>query len=221
MNATSSAQLIADLGQDPHLGLVFGPEFLVANTNGWYAKPQIAPNITTFRDMVSSGQIYSKLWLLRTLIDVLPQHRASWKIAVTGSWLGSLVWGLAKCFPQAEVTGIDFDGYCIEYCNQVYNGPQFKFVNQDMYDHDWQTESYDIVVNTACEHIAYLQGWLDDIPSGTIVVLQSNNLFDIPEHIACSHTLEQFMERMALSTYLYSDALQFPMYTRFMVIGKV
>ena len=54
----------------------------------------------------------------------------------------------------------------------------------------------DLIVNTSCEHIADLRGWLDLLPKGTNVLLQSNDYFSEPTHINCVESVEAF-ERLA------------------------
>ena len=50
---------------------------------------------------------------------------------------------------------------------------------------DYARLGADLVVNTSCEHIADLRGWLDLLPKGTSVLLQSNDYFSEPTHINC------------------------------------
>ena len=210
----------AEVAKDHMLSVVYGSDFLTTTTNGWYADPVVTPKIETFRDMVSVGQLYSKLWLLQQLLKVVePANIGS--IAVAGSWLGSLVWGLHQCFRSAIVTGVDIDPNCTRYCEVVYNTPRFEFVTDDMYNHNWRANDYQIVVNTSCEHISDLEGWLRLLPPRTIVVLQSNNYTSCVDHIACSSSLDEFIARTGLSEVILADELEFPMYTRYMVIGRV
>ena len=54
----------------------------------------------------------------------------------------------------------------------------------------------DLIVNTSCEHIADLRGWLDLLPKGTSVLLQSNDYFSEPTHINCVESVEAF-EKLA------------------------
>jgi hypothetical protein len=75
------------------------------------------------------------------------------------------------------------------------------------------------IVNTSCEHIENFTSWYDKIPNGKIVILQTNNYFDIDEHINCSESLSDFANNTPMTTVLYSDELILPKYKRFMRIG--
>ena len=61
-----------------------------------------------------------------------------------------------------------------------------------MYELDYRSGAPDLVVNTSCEHIADVRGWLDLLPAGTRVLLQSNDYFAEPTHINCVASLEEF-----------------------------
>ena len=50
--------------------------------------------------------------------------------------------------------------------------------------------SPDLVINTSCEHLPDVRGWLDRLPAGMPVVLQSNDYFAEPEHTNCVASLE-------------------------------
>ena len=57
----------------------------------------------------------------------------------------------------------------------------------------------DLVVNTSCEHIADVRGWLDMLPKGTRVLLQSNDYFAEPTHINCVASLDEFRAQAQLA----------------------
>ena len=77
----------------------------------------------------------------------------------------------------------------------------------------------DLVINTSCEHIADLRGWLDLLPVGMPVVLQSNDYFSDPEHINCVRSLEEFEIQANLSKVAFHGTLGMTKYSRFMLIG--
>lgn len=77
----------------------------------------------------------------------------------------------------------------------------------------------DVVINTSCEHIADINSWWQQIPMGTKVILQSNNGFHIPEHVACFKNLSDFTQAMKLSQVHYSGEKDLPEFKRFMLIG--
>ena len=77
----------------------------------------------------------------------------------------------------------------------------------------------DTIINTSCEHIPNFTEWYNKIPVGKLVVLQSNNYFEVDEHVNCSVDLEDFSRQTSMSSTLYEGELQLEKYTRFMKIG--
>ena len=80
-------------------------------------------------------------------------------------------------------------------------------------------EQINMVVNTSCEHITpeqYMQ-WLNNIPKGTKIVLQSNNYSELEEHVNCSETLDEFVKKSKLNVEVAKE-LQLTKYKRFMII---
>ena len=59
----------------------------------------------------------------------------------------------------------------------------------------------------------------NNIKKGTLVILQSNNYFEIKDHVNCFNTLQEFEASVNFDKILYKGQLELPKYTRFMVIG--
>jgi len=74
-----------------------------------------------------------------------------------------------------------------------------------------------LVINTSCEHMD--NRWFNNLPDGTLVVLQTNDYFDNPQHVNCVRDLEQAKYRYPMSELLYDGYLVTELYTRFMLIG--
>ena len=79
----------------------------------------------------------------------------------------------------------------------------------------------DIVINTSFEHITEEQydAWKSKLPSGQLIVLQSNN-YDIPEHVRIAQSLDEFTSQAKLDV-LFKGELDLPLYKRYMIIGTV
>ena len=77
----------------------------------------------------------------------------------------------------------------------------------------------DTIINTSCEHIENFAKWYDLIPDGKLVVLQSNNYYEIEEHVNCVRSIEEFAVKAPMDNILYSGELDLPKYKRFMLIG--
>jgi len=98
---------------------------------------------------------------------------------------------------------------------------RFRAVTADMYALPYGDLGADLVINTSCEHIADLPGWLALLPKGTRVLLQSNDYFSEPTHINCVPDLAAFVAQVKLDHVAFAGALPTKNYTRFMVIGTV
>jgi hypothetical protein len=112
---------------------------------------------------------------------------------------------------------------------------KFKSCTQDIHDINYDTHVYnvnrsdgsiceltdspDTIINTSCEHIENFDKWYDKIPAGKILILQTNNYFDLPEHVNCSKTLEDFSKQTPMTKTLYQGELFLEKYSRYMRIG--
>ena len=77
----------------------------------------------------------------------------------------------------------------------------------------------DTIINTSCEHIENFDDWYAKIPDGKLVVLQSNNYYEVEEHVNCVGSIEEFAVKAPMDNILYSGELELPKYKRFMLIG--
>ena len=57
------------------------------------------------------------------------------------------------------------------------------------------------------------------IPSGKLVILQSNNFFEVEEHINCATDLYDFSKMASMEHVYYKGELELEKYTRYMKIG--
>ncbi|MCA1494411.1 class I SAM-dependent methyltransferase [Ensifer sp. NBAIM29] len=168
-------------------------------------------------------QVGCKLWAREKLFDCAgPRYR---KIAVLGGWYGVLPAMLLEDprFDIATAVSYDIDP-AVEEVSRTLGagfGERFRAVTADMYALDYRAIGADLIVNTSCEHIADLAGWLRLLPSGTRVLLQSNDYFSEPTHISCVHSLDEFRAQAALAHIDFAGALPMKKYTRFMLIGTV
>lgn len=185
-------------------------------TDAMYDNEEIAPTYNEFRDMFSSGQVLSKLWIIRALYD-LDVFDTIQNIVIAGSWYGSLGLMLNRTQPKKHINLLDIDSRCEKFIQcMTHNNPQIAAITCDMYDYKY-TE--DLVINTSCEHIPDLQEWLSNVPPNTVVVLQSNNHTGIDGHINCVQSIDEFIKKVNLADILHSDSYNIGMYTRYMIIG--
>lgn len=193
--------------------------FIIRYTNALYSTPaEFAPRYDEFRDMFSLGQIRSKEWVIEKLIDLYPLCEDK-TFLIAGAWYGTLGMLIHAQFPGVKVNMLDIDPRCERFINNmIYNMQDIRCITADMYKYDYNE---DIIVNTSCEHIADICGWISLIPENKLLILQSNNYDSGNGHINCVHSEEEFIEQTGLTNILYSGKLIMPMYTRYMVIGKI
>ncbi len=179
----------------------------------------IKPTYDEFRDMFSTGQVVSKLWLVEKLIQ-LNAVSANTHIAIVGSWYGTLGGLIHEQFPHARVDLIDVDPRCDRFCQIVYHDtPLVTAVCADMYKIDYS--EYDVVINTSCEHIPDVGEWAKQAaPTNQLIVAQSNNSSKEKGHINPTTDPTHLAQLLKLNRLLYGGSRVFPMYTRHMVIGR-
>jgi hypothetical protein len=191
--------------------------FIIKYTNALYSTPaKHAPRYDEFRDMFSSGQIKSKEWLVKELgryESALENNSA----IIVGAWFGTLGILLKDAYPTLKITMLDIDPRCEKFVNNIiYNNSDLKYVTNDMYEYHYKEK---IIINTSCEHIPNLTEWINIIPSGRIVVLQSNNYHAGSGHVNCVENENEFANQTGLREIWFKGKLTMPMYTRFMIIG--
>ena len=191
-------------------------------------------------DALSWGQLKSKRWLVKELekLDV-----PLGTVYLCAGWYGTLAAMLFQSRLSIEkMRSFDIDESCLDVADtinkpQVLQGWKFKAVTKDIMDidyneHTWTTwskannrMSYDIIdcpdtiINTSCEHIENFDKWYAKIPQGKMIVLQSNNFFEVEEHVNCVSSIEEFITSTPMSDILYRGELELTKYTRFMLIG--
>lgn len=103
------------------------------------------------------------------------------------------------------------------------NGYEWNVVNfkeDSMYSEKFLP---DLIINTSAEHMTeewYNQIRFKEMASNPIVAIQSNNLFDIPEHINCVHSVDHMKKKFPMREILFEGELQLKGYKRVMLIGR-
>ena len=169
-------------------------------------------------------QIACKMWLRDELFKALgPKPGTIW---ITGGWYGvqaAILLDDAR-FEIDTITSCDLDPECAAVATtlneQAAAHGRFTALTADMFTLDYRAGAPGLIINTSCEHIANLPAWLALLPSGTHVVLQSNDYFSEPEHCNCVPDLAAFKAQCNLSQTLFAGRLPTKNYTRFMLIGR-
>lgn len=168
-------------------------------------------------------QVGCKMWARDALHETLGGSLG--KVVILGGWYGILAGMLFddRRFEIDAIHSYDIDpavGPVAETLNTEWS-ERFSAMTADMYALDYPALGADLVVNTSCEHIADIRGWLSLLPKGSRVLLQSNDYFSEPTHINCVPSLEAFVAQAGLAELCYSGSLKMKKYTRFMLIGSV
>lgn len=167
------------------------------------------------------GQVNSKVWLSDILNLNYVDKNA--RIIIYGGWNGVLAGILFNSSLSIDhITSVDIDSSCEEIASTMNKNYEitgrFKAVTADMCTY---VESANIVINTSCEHItqAQYQQWLVNQPDDALFVIQSNNYFELDEHIRCAKDLEDFTSMSEIDP-CWRGEFKTPKYTRYMIIGK-
>lgn len=192
------------------------------------------------KDCFSRGQLQSKMFLVNEI------KRLNLDLGTTficAGWYGILATMIFESgIKVGNIRSFDIDPSCAKIA-EIFNKPwftdnwKFKSITEDIMNidyigHTWQewsktnnrmsypvTDFPDTVINTSCEHIENFDEWYNKIPKGTTVTLQSNNYFEIGEHVNCVSSKEEFSKQVPMSECLYLGELPLDKYTRYMKIG--
>lgn len=119
----------------------------------------------------------------------LAEHVMHWKeFTVLGGWYCNLLSAMCQ---SSQITSVDIDPVCKKIGEKMTNN--VKYITADMFDYDIKTRG---VVNPSTEHVdkdKFLVH-LNKLPSGTIYIMQNNNMFHEPTHVNCFDTLKDFKE---------------------------
>ena len=81
----------------------------------------------------------------------------------------------------------------------------------------------DLIINTSAEHMN--SDWYEsirykDFKNKPLVAIQSNNLFDLEEHVNCVHSVDHMKKKFPMKEILFEGELQLKGYKRVMLIGR-
>lgn len=198
----------------------------------------------TIVDALSRSQIKSKIWLIEELAKIDTNYD---NVMIMAGWFGQLKSVYDKRLTYAKMRIVELDRSACETSDYVFNlsnleNHKVKSVNADINTltlhkngYEWIVENFrddtnysekflpDLIINTSAEHMTedwFFQIKFKDMESNPIVAIQSNNLFDIEEHINCVHSVEHMKKKFPMREILYEGELQLKGYKRVMLIGK-
>ena len=190
-------------------------------------------------DCISRGQLESKKWLVDELKNI--DNLVLGKVCLCAGWYATVVPLLVEADIEFDlIRSFDLDPSVwkiAEAFNKdlLIDGWKFKAQTADINELDFAVtrfeterddgtfqplkERFNTIVNTSCEHIEGFDSWYNKMPAGKLMILQSNNYFEIDEHVNCSESLEAFAKQTPMSQVLYQGELELEKYTRYMRIG--
>ena len=188
-------------------------------------------------DALSWGQLKSKRWLIAKLEEL-----DLGTVFLCAGWYATLAAMLfnSSCSIKC-IRSFDIDESCVtiaETINKHKTTDNWKFkastldITTMQFPTKYKTyrangtslildEMPNTIINTSCEHIEKFTDWFNAIPKGKLVALQSNNYFELPEHVNCVKDINEFKQQAPLSNIIYEGELGLEKYTRYMLIGYV
>ena len=200
-------------------------------------------------DAFSRSQVKSKIWLVEELDNVRQQlpEPVYKQVAIFAGWYGQLKSIYDKKLTYRKMRNIEMDRNACEASDYIFNLSELenykvKAVNANVNEltlhkngYEWDVENFrdgtrysekflpDLIINTSAEHMSeewFHQIRFKELESSPIVAVQSNNLFDIPEHINCVHSVDHMKKKFPMKEILFEGELQLKGYKRVMLIGR-
>jgi hypothetical protein len=199
-------------------------------------------NDDIINDAFSRGQLRSKVWLANELKNINNKFD---NIVLLAGWMGQLVDIVSRSIQFNKLRNIEIDRDCCIESDYNFNIDNLKdwrvkSVNADINNLQAHHNGYelnidnfksdkvitekflpDLVINTSAEHMS--TEWYEQLRSkdwDCIVAIQSNNLFDHPDHVNCVYSDSHMMKKYPMREVLYHGELFLQNYKRVMIIGK-
>ena len=176
---------------------------------------------------LNKNQMASKVWLADVLFTAIGSNLG--RVLILGGWFGSLAAVLLhdRRFAIDHVRSIDIDPACAPIAlslNATHaRASRFDALTANMLTFDYMQGPEpvaDLVINTSCEHLTDFDEWYARVPSGQLVVMQSNDYFACTEHVNCVRDLDAFKAQATLRETLFAGERRMRRYTRFMLLGR-
>lgn len=180
--------------------------------------------VTELRDAMSDGQLLSKMWVIQELDrliksgDIALGEKQKLKTLIVGGWIGTLALLMNAWELPLAIVSNDIDTRSCRIAEKLNYDYDFKTIQDDMYSISY--DEYDIVINTASEHIKNIREWRRLIPSGKIIIVQNNNYVDGEGHISTVDSAAELRSMLSLADVFYEGTRRFHQYDRYMLIGR-
>jgi hypothetical protein len=201
-------------------------------------------DIIVLNDAMSRSQIKSKIWLIEELTKINTNYD---NVLIMAGWFGQLKMVYDKRLTYAKMRIAELDRTACETSDYIFNlsnleNYKVKAVNANINEltlhkngYEWDVENFkentkysekflpDLIINTSAEHMS--TEWFDQIrfkqlASDPIVAIQSNNYFEVEDHINCVHSIDHMKKKFPMREIYYEGELQLKGYKRVMLIGR-
>ena len=188
----------------------------------------------------SPNQISSKMWMLEEL-DRCVGDAIIDEVEIIGSWFGWPLIDMMEKQPRLEFkhyTLWDIDQsarvICRKYATLFGMEDRVNCIGRDYWNHDRTGSDCGLIINTSSEHMVhsfdklkeYGNPFYDNDP---VVVVQSNNMYEIEDHVNCCDHEDELVDIHGFSDVMYKGSQAINDLSikdteprkRFMVIGKI
>jgi len=201
-------------------------------------------NLQVINDAFSRGQVKSKIWLIEELAKIKLDYS---NVVILAGWFGQIKSIYDKKLAYSKMRIVELDKAACETSDYVFNlsnleNYKVKSVLADINNlvlhkngYEWEVKNFkdnsgflekftpNLIINTSAEHMTeewYNQIRFKNLESDPIVAIQSNNMFEVKEHINCVHSVDHMKKKFPMKEVLYEGELQLKGYKRVMIIGR-
>ena len=195
-------------------------------------------------DAMSRSQMRSKIWLIKELAKIKQGYP---NVLLMAGWFGQLKFIYDQRLTYSKMRIVELDRAACETSDYIFNSANFenykvKSVHANVNEltlhkngYEWSVENFkestsytekflpDLIINTSAEHMTeewFHQLRFKQLEGDPIVAIQSNNLFDIPEHVNCVHSVDHMQKKFPMREVIFAGELQLKGYKRVMLIGR-
>ena len=146
------------------------------------------------------------------------------EITILGGWYGSI---LIPAFKEAKrISLIDLDKNAVSIGKQrlFSHYKNVDWITSDVFNEKryGRIKDANLIINTSCEHMRPMRELKAIQDSKSYFAFTSNNMYDIPDHINCVSSIEEFKEQLPDNAeVLIEDKIKDDRGIRFTLIGKI
>lgn len=203
----------------------------ITNLTGVLYQDDLNITLSEVRDMLSFDELLSKFWLIDELNKI--EQASKNMLFVEGGYgvLGNFMLQFYKA-PIDRIFSTDINSRLLRIADalnihSVSDGWKFKAVHADPMDINYEMSEClingenikfesDVLIAPHCEKLHDVSKWSELIPSGKLIVAQTNTYGD---ERPLEVQFDEFKSQLGLTTIHYADTLPCQVYDRLMVIG--